>query len=467
METSFSPTPNYKAFVPLLGAMAVVFVGLTLLAGLPTGDGMIPFVFGILTLIVFTTLLGLASWHLLLRPMPADAKLTTRITISPLTRSIIALLLTLSTLSIGVAGVWDEIWHVRYGIPFGEDFFWRPHIMLYFSFLSVIGLGVWSWNKLMRQGKGTLQQRFRSNPLLGVSFFSGVYTIYAVGADPIWHKLYGRDLSTWSVPHLLILILILTMALLAATYHKTLLPNRTWGFKLDVSWRDALILVVWTGALIDFLLIFTLQWYGANSNARQLEQVTGYPDWLFPAFITFLAALFGTFALHSTRRVGSATLVGLMAIGIRFALDNGFGSVRIGTTPMGIILPLMIALDIVYAIAIARTGKPPVYWMVAVVMALLIGTAGTPLMVSLFPFLPVDVSYLPARIIASLITGAATVWFVQAISEWGGYGRAEDEVAVSSSNTSSILSAPWLNPAIYTTFTVGLLLFILTATPPV
>jgi hypothetical protein len=77
------------------------------------------------------------------------------------------------------------------------------------------------------------------------------------------------------------------------------------------------------------------------------------------------------------------------------------------------------------------------------------------------------VSYIPARFIASLLTGMATVWFVQAISEWSGYSRAADNEPVSSTSTSSILSAPWLNPVIYTTFAVGLLLFIVTATPPV
>ena len=30
--------------------------------------------------------------------------------------------------AIFVGGVWDEIWHRSYGIPFGEDLFWRPHL---------------------------------------------------------------------------------------------------------------------------------------------------------------------------------------------------------------------------------------------------------------------------------------------------------------------------------------------------
>lgn len=460
--------PRMGIFAPIMGAVIIVFAVLTLLAGLPPAETMVSFVIGIMTLIAFTTAIGLFGWHLLLRPMPANLQATERIAISPLTRSIIALLLTLGTLSIGVAGVWDEIWHSKYGIPFGEDFFWRPHLMLYFSFLTLIGLGAWSWITVMRRGKGTLQQRFRGNPLLGVSFLAGGFTIYAVGADPIWHKLYGRDIAPWSVPHLLILTMILVMGLLAVAYHKTLMPNREWRLGLNFNWRDILIALVWVGALVDYMLIFTIQWYAANPGSRQLEQVSGYPDWLFAIFITFLATLFGTLALHSTRQVGSATLVGLIALGVRFALDNGFEGVRVGTTPMGIILPLMVALDILYAVSIARTGKPPVLWLTAGVIALVFGFVGYPIIASLFPFIPVDVMAVPGRIIASAITAAGTIWLVQTVSELSSYGYQSNAASVSPSTASpDMLSARWVNAAIYTAFAVGLVLFIVTASPPV
>lgn len=468
MESTVSPVRGAGAFLPIIGGVAVVLAGLTLLAGLPTGDGMVGFALGMLALIVFTALFGLASWHLLIRPMPAGLQATNRIAISPFKRSIIALLLTLGTLSIGIAGIWDEIWHVKYGIPFGEDFFWRPHIMLYFSFLSVIGIGAWSWLMLMRHGKGTLQQRFRANPLLGVSFLSGVYTIYSVGADPIWHKLYGRDLTTWSVPHLLLLILILIMGLLAATYHKTLMPKREWGFNLNVSWRDLLIIMVWAGAMVDFMLILTLQWNSAAQSlaTRQYEQILTYPDWLYPAFITFMATLFGGFALHSTRRVGSATLVALIALAVRFGLDNGFGGVRIGTTPIGILLPTMVLLDVWYALSIARTGKAPSYWMTAGVVSLFIGIVGFVLFPVFYPFIPSDVMLIPARLIASFVTAAASLWIVETVSTWMANKPEDEEALVYSNSASDITMKPWLNPAIYTTFAVGLLLFIVTATPP-
>lgn len=256
--------PNQMGvFAPIMGAIIVIFIVLTLLAGLPPADSMGSFIFGIGVLIAVTTLIGAAAWHLLLRPLPAGVTVTPQTLISPLAKSIIALLLTLGTLSIGIAGVWDEIWHSKYGIPFGEDFFWRPHLLLYFSFLTLIILGGWSWWTLMNRGKGTLQQRFRATPLLGVSFFAGAFTIYAVSADPIWHKLYGSDIAPWSVPHLLILTMILVMGLLATAYHKSLMPAREWRMGINFAWRDVLIVLVWVGALVDYMLIFTIQWYAA------------------------------------------------------------------------------------------------------------------------------------------------------------------------------------------------------------
>lgn len=460
------PTSNPQGiFAPILVATVITFIVLTLFAGLPPEESRAGFLLGIGVLILFTSCLGVASWHLMLRPLPANVRVTPVSLVSPFTRSIIALFLTLSTISVGVGGVWDEIWHTKYGIPFGEDFFWRPHIMLYFSFLSMIVLGGWSWLTLMQRGKGTLQQRFRASPLLGVSFLAGVFTIYAVGTDPLWHKLYGRDLAPWSVPHLLILILILLMGLTATAYHKTLMSPRTWKLGFNASWRDALIGLAWVGALVDLMLIFTIQWYAAaaNPNSSQFSQVMGYPDWLFSIFTTFLAVLFGGLALHTTRQIGIATLVGVVALAARFGLDNGFGAVRPGTLPLGLIIPMMFTLDVMYAIFIQRTGKPPAIWMTAAVIGVVFGVVGYPLIANLFPFLPVTVANVPARIIASGLTAAATLWLAQTISEMISYGQ---EVTAEET-AKNVVSVPWLNTAIYVAFTVLLVFFITTASPPV
>jgi hypothetical protein len=450
-------------FAPVMGALIVIFAVLTLLAGLPAADRMVGFVVGIGVLTAVTTVIGVSAWHLMLRPLPAGVQVTSQTLLSPITRSFIALLLTLGTLSIGVAGVWDEIWHSKYGIPFGEDFFWRPHILLYFSFLTLIVLGGWSWWVLMNRAKGTLQQRFRSAPLLGVSFFAGVFTIYAVGADPIWHKLYGSDLAPWSVPHLLILTMILVMGLLATAYHKSLMAPREWRLGINFAWRDIMIVLVWVGALVDYMLIFTIQWYAAagGNGARQLAQVTSYPDWLLALFMAFLATLFGALALHTTKQIGSATLVGLLTLLVRFLLDNGFGAVRFGTLPLAVILPLMLTLDLCYAIAIVRTSQPPKIWITALIIGLVLGIVCYPIIGAIFPFVADNLLNIPARIIAAVVSAAWSLWLTHKISGITSYATSETlkSPAMATTRQATVL--------IYASFAVALLAFIITATPPV
>lgn len=461
MEGNARAPQTVGVFAPIMGAIIVVFVALTLLAGLPPAEKIAGFTLGMIVLGLITIGIGLLGWHLLLRPLPANVKVSPPLLLTARTRNIIALFLTMGTLGIGIAGVWDEIWHSKYGIPFGEDFFWRPHLMLYFSFLTLIVLGGWSWWVFMNRGKGTLQQRFRSNPLLGVSFLAGVYTIYAVGADPIWHSLYGTDIAPWSVPHLLILIMILVMGSLAVAFHNSLLPQREWRYSFKFAWRDVLIAFVWVGALVDFTLIFTVQWYAAAAGARQITQVLGYPDWLLAAFITFLAILFGIIALHSTRQIGSATLVGVLAFAVRFLLNAGFGSVRDGTLPILLILPLLVSMDVWYAISIRRTRQPPAFWKTALIVAVVFGIIEYPLIATVFPYLPVALTLIPARLIASAVTAVGTIWIAQKLGELGRYRyeqSAPEVAAKSTTQTSNLL---------YIGYAVFLLVFIVTATPPV
>jgi hypothetical protein len=462
MEGTMKLPVRTSAIAVLLGGTAAIFAILTLLAGLPPAERIPAFAFGIGVLIAFTLGIGWIGWHLLLRPMPTSlAGVSEPIAIRPATRNIIALFLTLSTLSVGVAGVWDEIWHSKYGIPFGEDFFWRPHLMLYFSFGTLIVVGGWSWVTMMNRGRGTVQQRFRANPLLGVSFLAGLFTIYAVGADPIWHRLYGSDIAPWSLPHLLILIMILVMGSLALAFHKTLMPQRQWALTPRLGWRDLMMIIVVVGALVDYLLIFTIQWYAARTGStRQLAQVLNYPDWLFAVFITFLAVLFGALALHSTRRIGSATLVGLLAFGVRFLLDRGFAGVRDGTPPLLLIIPLLLTMDIVYAVALRRTGKPPAIWWTVGSVAVVFGVVGYPIIAGLFPFLPTNILQIPARIIASAITGVGTLLLAQFLTDLSGYGQPQEV------SSEAPAQSRWAGASLYAAFAVFLVLFIVTATPP-
>jgi hypothetical protein len=72
------------------------------------------------------------AWHLLFRPLPTGQTVREQ-PIQASYRQALALLLGVGGYGITVGGFWDEIWHRQYGIPFGEDFFWRPHLLMYFG----------------------------------------------------------------------------------------------------------------------------------------------------------------------------------------------------------------------------------------------------------------------------------------------------------------------------------------------
>jgi hypothetical protein len=463
MENKLSMPGQSRIFAAVMGAVVIVFAFLTVIAGLPPADKLTNFVIGLIILIAVTGGIGVLLWHFLLRPLPAGIQVVEQPLLTVRTRQIIALVLTLGTISIGIAGVWDEIWHVKYGIPFGQDFFWRPHILLYFGLSTLAVVGGWSWWTLMTKGKGTLQQRFRANPLLGLSFLGGLFTIYAVGADPIWHKFYGSDLAPWSVPHLLILIMVFMTGILAITYHKTLIRPAEWRMKVNLHWREVLMVIITAGALLDFMLILTIQWYGAATSERQMTQVMGYPIWLTAVFITFLAALFGTTALHATRQVGTATVVGVLTFVMRLLLDNVLSGVRVGTTPLWVIIPLMLSLDIIYAVSIRRTQRPPSILMTAVVMAAAFAIVSIPAISVVFPFLPLAPLNIVSMVIASFIVAGGTVWFVRYIAD---LNAPRDIESAPASQASVGLPRAWTNALLYVVYLAFVVLWVATATPP-
>lgn len=488
MNSHDSTSPQTGVFALVIAVTLAIMVALTLMAGLPPSENLGGFVVGVIILLTITAVMGVAGWYLLLKPVPDSVKVGTPLIIGATTRSVIALLLSLSALATGIATVWDEIWHTRYGIPFGEDFFWRPHLLLYFSFLTMIVLGGWSWWALMTRARGTLQQKFRANPLLGFSFFSGIFTLYAILADPVWHSFYGEDISPWSLPHLFIVLLVLVMGLQATAFHKTLMTPQTWQIGMrGFRWRNILMMLVLVGGMITFLLLFTVQWYssinadpaaiavaasggdvaairaaaeGSERGVGLLYQVAAYPDWLFPTFLAFIATLFGTMALHNTRQVGSATLVGVITFGVRLAMESGFDSTAVGTTPLYLILPMLVVLDVVYAISLYRTGKPPVFWLSSAIIALTLTLISAPLLPALFPFIPSGLGALPLRFVFSLIAALGGIWLAQMISALSGESPrvAQEPITAQTRRVTAL---------VYSGFSLFLVFFILTATPPV
>src|SRR5262245_62142966 len=170
----------------LLGAVVLgVFVVFSTWSGVPTGDRALAFWIGVTVLIIMLTAFSVVVWHLLVRPLPAGQTVREQ-PIKASYRLALALLLGVGRLGVSVGAFWDEIWHRQFGIPFGKDFFWRPHLLMYFGMAVAIGLAFAALYLINRQGHGTLQQRFRANPVMGLLILVGGFLIYVLPTDPIW-----------------------------------------------------------------------------------------------------------------------------------------------------------------------------------------------------------------------------------------------------------------------------------------
>ena len=145
-------------------------------------------------------------WHLLLRPLAPKLRQPALDSLSLRQRGTLVLLLGSGSWAIVIGAFWDELWHRVYGIPFGEDFFWRPHLLMYFGFASAIGLGFWGLYYLNRHLRGNFQQRFRSNIIISLLILNAAFMLYVLPADPFWHWTFGEDLTAWSIPHLILLL---------------------------------------------------------------------------------------------------------------------------------------------------------------------------------------------------------------------------------------------------------------------
>lgn len=312
-------------------------------SGVPAGERALSFWIGVIVLFAMLGAFGLATWHLLFRPVPAGQAVAEQ-PIMAAHRQALALLLGMGGVSIIVGTFWDEVWHRQYGIPFGEDFFWRPHLLMYFGFLAAIGLAFAGLYIIGRRGRGNIQQRFRANPVIGLLILIGALLTYVLPADPIWHAIYGEDLTAWSVPHLVLIASFVLILLLAAAIHMSAQPRREWASLRRLRLVDMLPLLMFATTSLMWNQFFIVEW---DAGA---DFVLNRPEWLLPVLIVSGAAFIGVMANHALRTYGAATLSGLLALILRFALIQLFGVEKMMFVNAWLLaLPSMILIDLWYA----------------------------------------------------------------------------------------------------------------------
>lgn len=303
---------------------AIIFVAFSVWGGIPgeANAGLFWLQTGLFFLVICAFVLAL--WHLLIRPLAPNLR---QPTIEPLTfraREVIALLLASGGFSISVGGVWDELWHRSYGIPFGEDLFWRPHLLMYFGFATAIVTGSWALLYLNRNLRGNFQQRFRANSLVGLLILNAAFLLYALPADPLWHWIFGEDITAWSVPHLILLASFILTQLLALVFHVSTLWRQKWHSVFNLRLGDGLSLLILASILLLWLQLMLIDWDAMLAGLR-LEWLGLYrPEWLLAANLLACVTFTGVMATRVVRCAGAATAAGLLALAIRYGLIQLF-----------------------------------------------------------------------------------------------------------------------------------------------
>jgi hypothetical protein len=452
----------------LFGLVAVVWLGfITVMGGTPPPEMMTVFVIGVLVTIGGTAVIGAIGWHLLVRPLPTGQKVVYKQLLTGQRRHIVGLLMVIGLVNVAIGSTWDEIWHSNYGIPFGEDFFWRPHQMLYFGFIVTIGVAAWGLYNVLMKGEGTLQQRFRSDPVVGLAIISGAYLAFALPADPIWHSIYGVDLTAWSLPHVVLLVMVLLMGISAAAMQLSSEPARQWAaIWQGGTWRDGLMVIIFTSVMMVYLLVFIIEWYFFPTRpglfTLEIDFLSKRPDWLLSALLLLISVFIGGIALFTTRRIGVVTLMALIGLGTRFIVEAVLQSPYTGMTPYVVIVPAMLALDVAsYVLLVQRQQFNRL--ILALAVTLTFAVIGLPAMSMLFAYPQVTLTNAPIVIIVAFIVTYISLWMAEVVGDFlRGLEVADATAAVAAPVTRRI----WIDGVVYAGFSLFALFLMLTAVPP-
>ena len=302
----------------------VIYIAFTIWGGIPRGDLAGAFWAQIGLLLLILCGFALAAWHLLLRPLPPGRQLPKPDRLSPRLCHGIALAQTSGMAAIIISAIWDELWHRKYGIPFGEDFFWPPHLLMYFGFIIIIGVGMWALRYLNRHLRGSFQQRFRANKAIGLFILNAAFLIYALAADPVWHSTFGQDLTAWSVPHLILLTSVILTLMVTLYVYFGGLPAPTRRGIADFKSVDALPILVFALCLLVWLQIMLIDWDATLSGIQPAWLGLYRPQWLLAGCLVACVTFTGIVATRKLGIVGVATAAGLLALALRYSMIQLF-----------------------------------------------------------------------------------------------------------------------------------------------
>jgi hypothetical protein len=393
---------------PALVAVGVVVVLVALVNwGGTTRPGPL-FALGVGVLLGLIGVFAGLGWWLLSSPLPSGTR-ATPIPGASRVRALAAAVAASSGLLFVAGGLWDEIWHRQYG-GFGNDFLWPPHLLLYGSIALIAALAAGAVLVIGLRGAGGLRQRVRSEPLLGVIALVSAYLIFSLPSDELWHRIYGRDITAWSLPHVILVTGIAGVMLMSVPLALSGVPRRVRRFldRLHPGEVIALVLVAWAATI--FLQIGTAEWEGlrvvqSGSSDAFRNAFWQRPEWLYPVVILSIALFCGRVIQTATGRIGAATVVGLLVLGFRVGLMavNHATDVGLGWTPHVLILPALFALDASAWILKARDRSGLIGNLASVTVFLAVALPALP---SLVVYPRVNAGTLPGMIVMGVLMGA-------------------------------------------------------------
>lgn len=436
-----------------------VFVAFTLWGGIPaeTNAGLFWLQAGLFLLVICAFVL--AFWHLLVRPLAPRLRQPQRVALTFRAREILALILASGGIATFIGGVWDELWHRSYGIPFGEDLFWRPHLLMYFGFATAALAGFWALLYLNRHLRGNFQQRFRSNTVAGLLILNAAFLFYALPADPLWHWIFGEDITAWSIPHLILLTSFILTQLLALDLHVSTWRRHEWHVIFRLRLSDSLSLLIVAAIQLLWLQLMLIDWDAALAGIS-FETLGLYrPEWLLAATLLSCVAFTGVIATRVLRCAGAATAAGLLALVIRVGLIHLLEAEMLQFVAwLAALLPLL-AIDIwAYYCSAIRKREPG--WRgtaVAVIAAMAVNVFVIRSLYNLG-----DANNL-AYAAAVIVTGFGMSWFANRVAE--ALLRQREATVAATSESKSI--KPAVSFGILAAFLVFIFFFIMTAAPPI
>ena len=439
-------------------AGAAVFAAFSVWGGIPaeTNAGLFWLQAGLFFVVICAFVLAL--WHLLIRPLAPRLRQPQIVPLRVRARETIALVLASGGVAIVVGGLWDELWHRSFGIPFGEDLLWRPHLLMYFGFATAIVTGIWSLIYLNRNLRGNFQQRFRSNYLVGLLILNAAFLLYALPADPLWHWIFGEDITAWSVPHLILLASFVLTQLLALVFHVSTQWRQKWRNIVNLRLGDGLSLLILASILLLWLQLMLIDWDATLAGLR-LEWLGLYrPEWLLAANLLACVTFTGVIGTRLMRCAGAATTAGLLALAIRYGLIQLFEAEMLQYVAwIAALLPLL-AIDIwAYYCSAMKKSEPD--WRGTAVVVIAAMALNAPVIRSLYQW---EGSDNLAYGLAVIVTGIGMSWLSHRLAD-----AMLRRVLVEADDVAESRALPAkLTFGVAGAFMAFILVFIVTASPP-